>query len=196
MFSFITGILEEKENNLAVINCNGVGFEIIVSETTIFELPAVGEVATIYTYMAVREDAITLFGFATKEEKSTFLKLTSVSGIGGKMAIVMLSAMPVSDLIDAIITENIRALSSIKGLGKKTAERVVVELKNSFDDLQLSMLAPNRTIKTSSNIEEAIDTLIAMGLTRQDATQVVKSVATTNDSAEEIIKKSLKNMNK
>lgn len=196
MFSFITGILEEKGNNLAVVNCNGVGFEIIVSETTIFELPAVGEVATIYTYMAVREDAITLFGFATKEEKSAFLKLTSVSGIGGKMAIVMLSAMPVSDLIDAIITENIRALSSIKGLGKKTAERVVVELKNSFDDLQLSMLAPNRTIKTSSNIEEAIDTLIAMGLTRQDATQVVKSVATTNDSTEEIIKKSLKNMNK
>ena len=196
MFSFITGILEEKENNLAVINCNGVGFEIIVSETTIFELPAVGEVATLYTYMAVREDAITLFGFATKEEKSAFLKLTSVSGIGGKMAIVMLSAMPVSDLIDAIITENIRALSSIKGLGKKTAERVIVELKNSFDDLQLSMLAPNRVIKTSSNIEEAIDTLIAMGLTRQDATQVVKSIATTNDSTEEIIKKSLKNMNK
>ena len=154
MFSFITGIVEEKENNVAVINCNGVGFELNVSEATIFELPDVGSVATVYTYMAVREDAITLFGFASREEKATFLKLISVSGIGGKVAIGMLSSMPYNDLIDAIITENIRALSSIKGLGKKTAERVIVELKNSFDDLQLSMLKPNRTIKNTSSIEE------------------------------------------
>ena len=196
MFSFISGIVEEKENNIAVINCGGVGFELNVSEATIFELPDVGSVATVYTYMAVREDAITLFGFASREEKATFLKLISVSGIGGKVAIGMLSAMPYNDLIDAIITENIKALSSIKGLGKKTAERVVVELKNSFDDLQLSMLKPNRDIRSTSSIEEAIDTLVAMGLTRQDATQVVKSVATTNDTTEELIKKSLKNMNK
>ena len=196
MFSFITGVVEEKGNNIAVINCNGVGFELIVSEATIFELPEVGGVATIHTYMNVREDAITLFGFASRDEKATFLKLINVSGIGGKMAITMLSSMPYNDLIDAIVTENIRALSSVKGLGKKTAERIIVELKNSFDDLQLSMLAPNREIRTSSSIEEAIDTLVAMGLTRQDATQVVKSVATTNDTTEELIKKSLKNMNK
>ena len=196
MFSFITGVVEEKGNNIAVINCNGVGFELIVSDATIFELPEVGGVATIYTYMAVREDAITLFGFASRDEKSTFLKLISVSGIGGKVAITMLSSMPYNDLIDAIVTGNIRALSSVKGLGKKTAERIIVELKNSFDDLQLSMLAPNREIRTSSSIEEAIDALVAMGLTRQDATQVVKSVATTNDKTEDLIKKSLKNMNK
>ena len=196
MFSFITGIVEEKENNIAVINCNGVGFELLVSEATIFEMPDKGNVATLHTYMAVREDAITLYGFASRDEKATFLKLINVSGIGGKMAIAMLSAMPYNDLIDAIITENIRALCSIKGLGKKTAERVIVELKNSFDDLQLSMLTTNREIHTSSSIEEAIDTLVAMGLTRQDATQVVKSVATTNDTTEDLIKKSLKNMNK
>ena len=196
MFSFLTGIVEEKENNIAVINCNGVGFELNVSDTTIYELPNVGEMTTIYTYMAVREDAITLFGFASKEEKSAFLKLTSVSGIGGKMAIAILSAMPVSDLIEAIVTENIRLLASIKGLGKKTAERLIVDLKNSFDDLQLSMLSPRNTAVHTSAIEEAIDTLVAMGLTRFDATQVVKNVATTDDSAEEIIKKSLKNLNK
>ena len=196
MFSFLTGILEEKENNIAVINCNGVGFELNVSDTTIYELSNVGELATIYTYMAVREDAITLFGFATREEKSAFLKLTSVSGIGGKMAITILSAMPVADLINAIVTENIKLLSSIKGLGKKTAERLVVDLKNSFDDLQISMLSPSKTPIVSSAIEEAIDTLVAMGLTRFDATQVVKNVATQDDSAEDIIKKSLKNLNK
>jgi len=196
MFSFLTGIIEEKGNNLVVINTNGVGFEVIASDATIFELPDIGGVATVYTYMAVREDAVTLFGFASRDEKATFLKLINVSGIGGKVAIAMLSAMPYNDLIDAIVTENVRTLSSIKGLGKKTAERVIVELKNSFDDLQLSMLAPNREIKSTSSIEEAIDTLVAMGLTRQDATQVVKSVATTNDTTEDLIKKSLKNMNK
>ena len=195
MFSFITGIVEEKGNNIAVINCNGVGFELNVSDTTIFDLPNVGELATVHTYMAVREDAITLFGFASKEEKSAFLKLTSVSGIGGKMAITILSAMPVPDLINAIVTENIKLLSSIKGLGKKTAERVVVELKNSFDDLQISMLSPNNVV-TGNAIEEAIDTLVAMGLTRFDATQVVKNTATQDDSAEDIIKKSLRNLNK
>ena len=195
MFSFITGIIEEKENNLVVINCNGVGFELIASNTTIYELPNVGELVTIYTYMAVREDAITLFGFASKEEKSAFLKLTSVSGIGGKVAVTILSAMPVAELINAIVSENVKLLSSIKGLGKKTAERLIVELKNSFDDLKLSLLSPTKTI-TNSAIEESIDTLVAMGLTRFDATQVVKDVATAEDSTEDIIKKSLKNLNR
>lgn len=197
MFSFITGILEEKENNIAVLNCNGVGFELNVSETTIFELPNKGELATIYTYMAVREDAITLFGFATKEEKDVFLKLISVSGIGGKMAIAILSAMPVSDLIMAIASENIKLLSSVKGLGKKTAERLVLELKSSFDDMQLSMLVTNKiTPIHNSAIEETIDTLVAMGLSRNEATQIVKNVATQDDTAETLIKKSLKNLNR
>ena len=197
MFSFITGILEEKENNIAILNCNGVGFELNVSETTIFELPNKGELATIYTYMAVREDAITLFGFATKDEKDVFLKLISVSGIGGKMAIAILSAMPVSDLIMAIAGENIKLLSSVKGLGKKTAERLILELKSSFDDMQISMLVTNKTMPIHiSAIEETIDTLVAMGLTRTEATQIVKNVATQDDTAETLIKKALKNLNR
>jgi len=197
MFAFISGTIEEKGNNLVVINSNGVGFELNVSETTIFELPEVNDYAKVYTYMAVREDAISLFGFATIEEKSTFLKLINVSGIGGKMAIAILSAMPVADLIDAITTENVKLLSSVKGLGKKTAERLIVELKNSFDEMQISMLTTTKAkplINTA--IEEAIDTLIAMGLTRMDATQRVKLVAEPNDSAEDLIKKSLKNLNR
>ena len=196
MFSFITGTIEEKENNLVVLNCNGVGFELNVSETTIYELPNIGEVATLHTYMAVREDAITLFGFATKEEKAVFLKLTSVSGIGGKMAITILSAMPVTNLIDAIVNENIRLLSSVKGLGKKTAERIIVDLKNTFDDLQLSISSNNSIPITSNVVEESIETLVAMGLTRFNATQIVKNVAEQEDTTEEIIKKCLKNLSK
>lgn len=199
MFSFLSGIIEEKANNIAVINVGGVGFEVNVSETTIFELPDVGAPAKLYTYMAVREDAITLFGFATMEEKTAFLKLINVSGIGGKMAIAILSAMPVANLVEAIVTENIKLLSSIKGLGKKTAERLVVELKNSLDDLQITMFKPvsnTQSMVVNTAVEEAIDTLVAMGLTRMDATQIVKGVAEPNDKAEELIKKSLKNMNR
>ena len=196
MFAFIQGIIEEKSNNLITINCGGVGFELVASDTTIFELPNIGEQATIYTYMAVREDAIQLFGFATREEKSLFLKLISVSGIGGKVATAILSAMPVTDLIDCIVSENIKLLSSVKGLGKKTAERIVLELKNSFDDIQISLLNPTKAPIITSAIEEAIDTLVAMGLTRFDATQIVKGIATPEMSAEQLIKLSLKNMNK
>jgi Holliday junction DNA helicase RuvA len=197
MFAFLNGIIEYKAENLCIVNCGGVGFELNVSDTTIYELPEVGNEAKVFTYMAVREDAITLFGFASMEEKSAFLKLINVSGIGGKMAVAILSAMPVSDLIDAIVTENIKLLSSIKGLGKKTAERLVVELKNSFDDLQLSMLKPTSSASVATSaVDEAIDTLVAMGLTRYDATQIVKKVATIDDKTEDIIKKSLKNISK
>lgn len=196
MFSFISGIIEAKDNNLLVINCNGVGFELIVSDTTNFEVGEIGDNAKIHTYMAVREDAITLFGFANLEEKQTFLKLINVSGIGGKVAIAILSAMPVVNLIDAIVTENVKMLSSIKGLGKKTAERLIVELKNSFDDMQISMLKPTTMPINSSSANEAIDTLVAMGMHRNEATNIVKSVAEPNDTAEVIVRKSLKNMNR
>ena len=196
MFSFITGTIEEKLQNMLIINCNGVGFELNVSETTNFEIGEIGEYVKVYTYMAVREDAITLFGFANMEEKSTFLKLINVSGIGGKVAISILSAMPVTNLIDAIVSEDVRMLSSIKGLGKKTAERLIVELKNSFDDLQISLLKPNATPINTSACNEAIDTLVAMGLHRNEATTIVKSVASPEDKAEEIVRKSLKNMNR
>ena len=196
MFSFVSGTIEAKDTNILVINCNGVGFELNVSETTNFEVGNIGDFAKVHTYMAVREDAITLFGFATLEEKNTFLKLINVSGIGGKMAIAILSAMPVVNLIDAIVTEDIKLLSSIKGLGKKTAERLVVELKNSFDDLQISMLKPTATPINTSAVNEAIDTLVAMGMHRNEATQIVKGVATAEDTAEVIVRKSLKNMNR
>ena len=196
MFSFVSGTIEAKDTNILVINCNGVGFELNVSETTNFEVGNVGDFAKVHTYMAVREDAITLFGFATLEEKNTCLKLINVSGIGGKMAIAILSAMPVVNLIDAIVTEDIKLLSSIKGLGKKTAERLVVELKNSFDDLQISMLKPTAAPINTSAVNEAIDTLVAMGMHRNEATQIVKGVAMPEDTAEVIVRKSLKNMNR
>ena len=115
MLSFVAGTIEAKDSNILVINCNGVGFELNVSETTNFEVGNIGDFAKVHTYMAVREDAITLFGFATLEEKNTFLKLINVSGIGGKMAIAILSAMrskdPSTSVGACIVSEDNKILS-------------------------------------------------------------------------------------
>ncbi len=191
MISIITGTLLDKDNNIAIVDCGGVGLETNISDTTMFELGNVGESVTIYTYMQVREDAITLFGFATKEEKSVFLKLINVSGIGCKTAIGILSAIPSANLVEAITSENIRALSTVKGIGKKTAERMVLELKNSFDDISLSLKSAKIMPTFNLAIEEAIDVLVSMGLTRFDATNKVKNVAKEGDKTEDIIRKSL-----
>ena len=194
MISFIRGIVAEKAENTVVLDCNGVGYEIYVSSFTLDTLTR-GEVATIKTYMQVREDGVALFGFVDLKEKDVFLKLINISGIGPKMAIAILSQISIKDFVAAISTGNIKMISSVKGLGKKTAERIVLELSNSFDTLPLLEPDFGFTPKTQV-LDEAIDVLVSMGLVRFEATRVVKDVATPSDTSEDIIKKALKYMNK
>ncbi|MBQ9791231.1 MAG: Holliday junction branch migration protein RuvA [Clostridia bacterium] len=194
MISFIRGIVAEKSENLVVLDCNGVGYEIFVSSFTLDTLTK-GEVATIKTYMQVREDGVALFGFIDLKEKDIFLKLINISGIGPKMAITILSQISIKDLVSAISTGNTKMLSAVKGLGKKTAERIVLELSNAFDTLPLLEPDFGFTPKTQC-IDEAVDVLVSMGLVRFEATRVVKDVATPSDTTEDIIKKALKYMNK
>ncbi|MBO7218751.1 MAG: Holliday junction branch migration protein RuvA [Clostridia bacterium] len=194
MISFIRGIVAEKAENTVVLDCNGVGYEIYVSSFTLDTLTR-GEVATIKTYMQVREDGVALFGFVDLKEKDVFLKLINISGIGPKMAIAILSQISIKDFVAAISTGNIKMISSVKGLGKKTAERIVLELSNSFDTLPLLEPDFGFTPKTQV-LDEAIDVLVSMGLVRFEATRVVKDVATPSDTTEDIIKKALKYMNK
>lgn len=194
MISFIRGIVAEKSENIVVLDCNGVGYEIFVSSFTLDTLTK-GEVATIKTYMQVREDGVALFGFIDLKEKDIFLKLINISGIGPKMAITILSQISIKDLVSAISTGNTKMLSAVKGLGKKTAERIVLELSNAFDTLPLLEPDFGFTPKTQC-IDEAVDVLVSMGLVRFEATRVVKDVATPSDTTEDIIKKALKYMNK
>ena len=194
MISFIRGIVAEKSENLVVLDCNGVGYEIFVSSFTLDTLTK-GEVATIKTYMQVREDGVALFGFIDLKEKDIFLKLINISGIGPKMAITILSQISIKDLVSAISTGITKMLSAVKGLGKKTAERIVLELSNAFDTLPLLEPDFGFTPKTQC-IDEAVDVLVSMGLVRFEATRVVKDVATPSDTTEDIIKKALKYMNK
>lgn len=193
MISFLVGTIEEKQENIVVLNVNGVGYELNVSSNTLGTLPLEGENVKILTYMAVREDGVYLFGFSSKEERDLFFKLISVSGIGPKMAIAILSGMPLSDLIVSIIQQDHKLLSRIKGLGKKTAERLCLELK---DKLSVSgEYANNSTFGADFNedaVQMATETLISLGINKNDAYMLARTNATSDSTAEEIISKSLR----
>lgn len=192
MISFLVGIIEEKSDSTLTLDVNGVGYELGISRSTYLSLPAEGERAKVLTFMSVREDGISLFGFATKEEKELFLKLTSVSGIGPRVAIGILSGMPISELIKSILQGDLRSLSAIKGLGKKTAERLCLELKDKLSPI--GVLSENE--KTFDYDEDAValatDTLISLGVNKNEAYNLAKSNAGPNATAEEIISKSLR----
>ena len=196
MYAFLTGTIDEKDENIVVINVGGVGYEVWASSHTVNSVN-IGDVATIYTYLHVREDAMLLFGFASKQEKALFLDLITVSGVGAKTAIQILSGCSVDELVESILHGDTRTISSIKGIGKKTAERIVLELKNKFEDLPLisGSYSVSSTTNTKSSItDEAVMLLTNMGLTRTEAVNLVKQVATPEDTIEEIVTKALRNM--
>lgn len=193
MYSFITGIIEEKNENYVVLNNNGMGYEIWASSHTINSLPPVGEVGTLYTYLYVREDAFMLFGFSTKQEKEIFLQLITVSGIGAKSAIGILSGAGPNDIVKAIVTGDVKLISSFKGIGKKTAERIILELKGKFGELPMETMLNDNFVESTAT-EEATMLLTNMGLTRMEATTLVKQVADADDTTEDIVKKALRNM--
>lgn len=193
MINYIIGELISKSENSVVVENNSVGYEIFVSQTTLSSLPQVGAVAKIYTFLNVREDELSLFGFSTLEEKDMFLKLTSVSGIGPKVALSILSGIRLSDLAVAIKTEDTKLLSSIKGLGKKTAERIVLELKDKISIVGFS--EENVPMLSESAIDEATEALIALGVNKNDAYRLARENAMEGDKAEDIITRAFQNLN-
>lgn len=194
MIAFITGTLEEKSENGVVINCNGMGYEVQTSTATLSSLPLVGEECKIYTYLQVKEDGISLFGFTTVDERELFYKLISVSGVGPKMAITVLSGMNISDLIVSILKEDTTALSRIKGLGKKTAERICLELKDKLTPVG-GVLIDDNVIEINENVlDDACEALISLGLSKNEALRLARQNANENSTAEEIITSVLRNM--
>ena len=194
MIAFITGTIEEKSENGVVINCNGMGYEVQTSTATLSSLPLVGEECKIYTYLQVKEDGISLFGFTTVDERELFYKLISVSGVGPKMAITVLSGMNISDLIVSILKEDTTALSRIKGLGKKTAERICLELKDKLTPVG-GVLIDDNVIEINENVlDDACEALISLGLSKHAALRLARQNANENSTAEEIITSVLRNM--
>lgn len=191
MINYIIGKVTEKEENMIVVESNGIGYEIQVSSHTANSIEFDNEYAKILTYMQVKEDGICLYGFISKEEKNMFLKLISVSGIGPKMAIGILSGVTIPELINAILSQDVKMLCTIKGLGKKTAERLLVELKDQT--------MPNVNVVNNDNlnynaIDQVTDALVSLGVGKNEAYRLAKDNAENGLSVEEIITKCLRGM--
>ncbi len=191
MFNYIEGKVVDKGENFVVIDCNGIGYEIQVSSHTLNSITYVNEIAKIFTYLQVKEDGISLYGFISKEEKNMFLKLISVNGIGPKMAIGILSGISVNELISAIVRQDVKMLCTIKGLGKKTAERLLVDLKDKTMPVE-TMFEDDNINKNF--IDEATEALISLGVGKNEAYRLAKENASETASVEEIITKALRGM--
>ena len=199
MIAFFVCFFEYKSENSLILDVNGVGYELAISNNTLLTLPNVGETIKILTYMQVSENTgVTLYGFGSEEEKSLFLKLITVSGIGPKIAIGILSGMKLSDLIVSIINEDSNSLSKIKGLGKKGAERICLELKDKISTTSLnlddiaSVMAGGEYNESALN--DAVETLISLGINKNEAYRLARSKADANITAEEIILKVLREL--
>lgn len=198
MIAFLVGIIEHKYENTLILDVNGVGYELAISNNTYITLPMEGETVKVLTYLQVKEDGVALYGFGTEEEKAMFLKLITVTGIGPKMAITILSGMKLSDLVVTILNEDANSLSKIKGLGKKGAERICLELKDkvsttslSLDDMA-SVMAGEQYNETALN--DAVETLINLGVNKNEAYRLARSKVTPEITAEEIILKVLREL--
>ncbi len=196
MIAFLVGTIEEKSEGLLVLDVNGVGYEMTVSNNSLAALPMEGETAKVLTYLQVSENTgVCLYGFATAEEKALFMRLITVSGIGPKSAISVLSGMKLSDLLVAIVSGDSNALSKIKGLGKKSAERICLELKDKINSTNI--VSNNLLGGVSGEVDEgvlndAVMTLISLGVNKNEAYRLARSKMTEGITAEEIIMKVLK----
>ena len=195
MYNYLYGEIIEIIGNEVVIDVNGVGYELGVSNYTAAECK-IGQKQKLYTYLQVKADGMSLFGFATAEEKSMFLRLISVSGVGCKVALAVLSGMDSNSLAIAIFNGDTSLLTKIKGLGKKTAERLVLELKEKVDITASDFAGSNTSINISSSkeINDAIEALVALGITKNDAIKAVQKASETAKDTNAIITLALRSM--
>ncbi|QTE67141.1 Holliday junction branch migration protein RuvA [Clostridiales bacterium] len=200
MYAFIEGTVCEKTNGCLVLQAGGVGWQLSCSNNTLMAAPALGETMRCFTFLSVREDALELFGFATREEKEMFLQLTSVSGIGPKTALGVLGAMPLRDLNLAILLGDVNALSRAPGIGKKTAQRIALELKDKVSQADVSAASAGSAAAVPAAsmaadcVAEAIEALTALGYSSTEARNAVSQVRDQSDKPEELIRLALRAM--
>ena len=199
MIAYLEGIVAEKGLNELVIDVHGVGYGLSCSATTLQAAPVKGESMRVYTFLSVKEDGVDLYGFATKEEKRMFQRLTGVSGIGPKSALAILGSMPLRDLTLAIVTGDATALSRAPGVGKKTAQRISLELKEALSKEDIpslpagSVLLPQEPGMADA-VGEAMAALQALGYTASEAAGAVNKIKNQGAHADELVRLALKNM--
>jgi len=200
MYHYLRGRIAEKTPTWVVLDAGGIGFEVLIPLSTSQKLPAIGEEIKLLTHFVVREDAHLMFGFLTKEERSLFKLLISVSGIGPKMAMTILSGLGISDLKQAIVQGSIATLSSISGIGRKTAERLVIELREKIAIEGVGKGAAGiETLKNQEMlIEDSLQALLSLGYKKQSAKTAIQRALTNGKqnewNAEALIRESLKHI--
>ncbi|WP_338516892.1 Holliday junction branch migration protein RuvA [Alteromonas gracilis] len=203
MIGRIRGTLAEKQPPEILVDVAGVGYEIHMPMTSFYQLPAVGEEVVVYTHFVVREDAQLLFGFADKMERGLFRELIKANGVGPKLGLAILSGMSATQFLASVQNEDVSALVSLPGIGKKTAERLVVELKDrlaKFGKAQsiavpppsADLLSSNTIVEVNDAREEAQSALIALGYKPAQASKLVESVYTEGMESEALIREALK----
>jgi holliday junction DNA helicase RuvA len=200
----LSGKLARKQPNSAIIDINGVGYEVTIPLSTFYVLGEVGSPATLKIHTHVREDLIQLFGFSTTREKELFLKLTTVSGIGPKLAITMLSGMPAGELIPAIRNNDLTRLTAIPGVGRKTAERVIVELRDKLGSITVDEGETATSAQASAAVaavgvrDDTVEALMQLGYPKAVAEKAVEAAMRDEGdrTIEAVLKRSLKRLSR
>jgi Holliday junction DNA helicase RuvA len=196
----LRGIILEKQPPEVLIEINGVGYEVFMPMSCFYELPDCGQEAVVFTHFVVREDAQLLYGFNNKQERSLFRELIKVNGVGPKLALAILSGMSAQQFVHAVEQEQVSILVKLPGVGKKTAERLVVEMKDRFKGLNGDLfnnttdLPPVSSAKNADNDAEveAVSALVALGYKPQEASRLVSKVMKSGSESETLIREALR----
>lgn len=198
MYAYIKGTLEEKNKDSIVIDVGGIGYKIFLSEQSLSKLGELGEIIKVYTHYHVREDNISLYGFLSNEELKMFELLIQVSGIGAKTAITMLSNITPSQFAVAIITDDVKTLTKIPGVGSKSAQRMILELKDKLktEDAISKDTEVKAKVENNENTEEAIQALQILGYNKGVINKAIEKLDLNGLSTEDIIKLALKHLSR
>lgn len=200
MIGTLCGVLVELNPPELILEVQGVGYEVMAPMTTVYQLPLVGQTVKLHIYQVIREDANLLFGFLDPQDKSMFKLLLKVNGIGPKIALAILSAQTTQEIIDNVLQENTRAISAVPGIGKKTAERVIIELRDKVEKFfkennPVSLLSNDKTkvvLTRSQPKQEAISGLVSLGYKLPEAQKVVQLIFQDDLSSSDLIRLALK----
>ena len=199
MIAYLKGVLAEKHPNAAILEINGIGYEVEISSQTFGELPGEGDELTLLIHHHFTDSDQRLFGFSSAEEKELFELLITVKGVGPKLGLTILSGLPATRITAAIVQSDTDALSQITGIGKKTADRMILELKDKITDISADVAAGTASSASGTLREEAVSALQSLGFRKRDAEKAVAHAAKENGSFEdvqELVKKALGLMNR
>ena len=196
MIGSLIGLIKDKKPSLVLLEVSGVGYEVHIPLSTSFQLPNNGESTFILTHLVIRDDQHTLYGFATEEERKLFRTLIKISGVGAKMALTILSGINVNGFVQSVINEDVDTLVHLPGIGKKTAERLIVEMKDKFQDVTDSPELSGSAASDNNMLLEARNALVNLGYKSSEARKILDKIDTTGLEVEELLRQALKSLNK